>query len=275
MIARHGLVVALGVAALAGPALADGEDDPCGDAIVDPVPTPLRDAAIDAQRGACLRDEVAARLLASALIDTPGFHGVLGGDLRVRLRKRVGERLELSAGVRAVRYTFAQTAVNQATAVGFGPVLVGGAWAGDLGAGARVALAGTLELPLTRDDPDTVRIAGELGAVVTARLARRTVLNARLGAIALRASSAGGDTHRLALRSGVDVARRIGTRLALHGGADLQAGWYEGADHVLVRAGAQVRIAVAWRLAVGVGVPIAGEERTTALLDVGIVRELW
>jgi len=52
-------LVTLALVATARIAAAD-ELDPCRDAILDPVATPVRDAAIDAQRGACLRDELGA-----------------------------------------------------------------------------------------------------------------------------------------------------------------------------------------------------------------------
>ncbi len=62
--------------------------------------------------------------------------------------------------------------------------------------------------------------------------------------------------------------------MSLHLGADVQAGWYVGLDHVLVRAGTQVRFGPAWRGVAGVGVPVAGDERTTVVVDLGIVRDL-
>ena len=54
--------------------------DPC-EAVRDPVVTPVRDAYLDTQRSACLRDEAFVALAPHVLIDKPGFHGALGGDL--------------------------------------------------------------------------------------------------------------------------------------------------------------------------------------------------
>src|SRR5689334_15890991 len=103
------------------PALANAEpvaemsDDPCAMAIVDPIVTPVRDAYLDAQRSACFRNELSAGLDAHALIDTPGFHGVLGGDLALGGRMIIKKAHELSVQVRVVDYEFVQNAVNKVT----------------------------------------------------------------------------------------------------------------------------------------------------------------
>ena len=251
------------------------EIDPCRDAILDPVATPVRDAAIDAQRGACLRDELGAGLLASALIDNPGFHGVLGGELRAGGRMRIGRAFEAGLAVRMLRYQFVQNAVNKVTAFSLGPVTIGGAWAGRLGDGSRIALAGTLELPATRDQQDTTHLSGELTAVVSAALTTHTVLHARLGAVATTASSIGGRTNRLALRAGADLTRAFGRRVSLAGGADVEAGWYGGLDHVNVRLALHLRLTGPWRGQLGVGIPVGGDERTNAIIALGALRDLW
>lgn len=249
--------------------------DPCRDSILDPVATPIRDAGIDAQRGACLRNEIGAGLLGSALIDTPGFHGVLGGELDAGGRSRIGSAFELGLGVRILRYSFVQNAVNKVTNVATGPFTFSAAWAGRLGEGARIALAGMLEVPGTRYDQDTTHFAGSLTAVVSAALTDHTVLHARLGAVAATASSAGGRTNRLALRAGADLARAIGRRVSLSAGADMEAGWYAGLDHVNLRAGLHVRLTRPWRGQFGVGIPVGGEERTTVIVALGVLRDLW
>lgn len=265
------------VAALVAAAPAAAEEAgpaPCADAIIEPAPTPLRDAAFDAQRSACVRDALGVHLLADVLIDTPGFHGELSGDARLAGRIRLRPELELDLGVRLARYAFVQNAVNKATAVQLGPVSLGAVWAHAIGAGTRVALAGALELPYTRDEIDTLHVGGELGGVVTTSLAARTLLHARLGAVAGYASSSGGDVARRAVRAGADVVRRLGRVLAVSGGADVQAGWHGGLDHVLVRAGGHSRLGERWRLLVGLGVPVAGDERSNVVFDLGIAHDL-
>ena len=268
-----GLGLGLGLVIPAAPAAAD-ELDPCRDAILDPVTTPVRAVAIDAQRTACLRDELGGHLAASALIDTPGFRGVLGGELRLLGRTRLGRQFELDAGLRILRYSYVQNAVNKVTTTQLGPLTVGGAWAGDLGDGARLALVGLVELPYTRDELATMHTSGELAGVVTAALTARSVLHARLGMVAAYATSAGGDTGRVALRAGADLARQLGRTLALHAGVEAQAGWYRGLDHLNLRAGAHARFAGPWRAMIGVGVPVGGEERTNVILDLGIIRDM-
>jgi len=254
--------------------LAAAPRDPCRDSILDPVATPVRDVGIDAQRGACLRNEIGGGLLASALIDTPGFHGVLGGGLNAKGRMRIGHSFELDLGLRIFRYQFVQNAVNKVTKVQTGPVTLGAMWAGRLGDGSRVALVANVEIPGTRYEQDTTHVAGELTVVASAAISEATVLHARLGALGSTAFSAGGRTHRFALRAGVDLTRAFGQRLSLAGGADVEAGWYAGLDHVNVRLALHLRLTGPWRGQLGVGLPVGGEERTNAIIALGVVRDL-
>lgn len=253
------------------PALAFADDDPCTDATVDPIVTPVRDVGLDAQRSACLRSELAAGVLAHALIDTPGFHGDLGGELALDARFALGDAFELSAQLRAVDFAFVQNAVNKTTHTGFGPLVVGAATGGRIGAGARAALVAQLELPYTRDEMDTLHVGGRLAGVVTGRLAPALVLHGRLGALAMHASSLAGSTRRGALVAGSDVVWQARAALAVQAGAELSAGWRPGLDHVLLRAGIHWRLTGDWRLRAGVGAPVGGSERTNAILDVAIV----
>jgi hypothetical protein len=47
-----------------------------------------------------------------------------------------------------------------------------------------------------------------------------------------------------------------------------------GLDHVAVRLSAQRRMFERWRGQVGVGLPVAGEERTNAIVTLGLLRDL-
>ncbi|HEY5924421.1 MAG TPA: hypothetical protein VIV11_22240 [Kofleriaceae bacterium] len=271
--------VPLALVFLATPALAladERADDPCIATVIDPIVTPVRDVDLDAQRSACLRQELEAGLLAHALIDTPGFYGSLGGDLALGGRVVIREAHELSAQLRVVDFSFVQNAVNKVTHAGFGPLVIGAAAGGFIGVGARGALVAQLELPFTRNDMDTVHISGQLGGVVTGRIAPRFVLHARLGALGMRASSVAGATNRLAFRAGSDVVWHLRTRLALLAGADLSAGWYHGFDHVLLRLGVHWRVTRDndWRLRAGIGAPVGGDERANAVLDLAVVHGL-
>jgi hypothetical protein len=253
---------------LLAPALAAA--DPCDSAVIDPIVTPVRDVDLDAQRSACLRQELSAGLVAHALIDTPGFHGVLGGDLAIAGRLRVREYLELSAQLRVVDFSFVQNAVNKTTNTGAGPLVVGAAYGF-----SRAAIVAQLELPYTRNEMDTLHVSGALGVVYTGPLADELVLHARLGALGMHAESVAGGTNRLALRAGTDVAWHLRTRLALQAGAEISAGWYGGFDHVLLRAGVHWQMtATDWRLRAGLGAPVGGSERTNAVLDLAVVRGL-
>lgn len=247
--------------------------EPCADAVADPTPTPVRDAGLDAQRSACLRDEVSATLNTHALIDTPGFHGVLGGDLALGGRF-AWKRFEFGGRVRVVDYAFVQTAVTKATETRLGPVGISAAYGDRLSERAVFAVVLVGELPYTRDDMATVRAAGELAVAVTGQLSERWLLHARFGVIGATATSDGGTARQLGLRAGTDVAWWARRRISLHAGLESQAGWNGGLDAVMLRAGVQFRPTCRWRGRVGIGVPRGGNERTTAIVELGIARDL-
>jgi hypothetical protein len=265
--------VALALVAL-GMSTARAEEDPtpCADAVIDPIVTPVRDGQLDAQRGACLRQQVWAGIGAHALIDTPGFHGVLGGGLELGGSVIVAKAHELSAALTLVDYTFVQNAVNKVSHLGYGPVVLGAAANGSIGRGARGALALRVEVPFTDDQTDTLRSSAQLLGVVSGALAARHVLHARLGAIGRLTSSLGGETRRIALVAGGDFAWQLRPRIAVHLGGEVMAGWDVSVDHFLLRAGVHWRIRGAWRLRAGVGAPL-GAERTNAIIDLAILAD--
>ncbi|HUS29645.1 MAG TPA: hypothetical protein VMZ53_14125, partial [Kofleriaceae bacterium] len=247
----------------------------CDDAVIDPVVTPMRDAYLDAQRSACLRDELSAGLDVHALIDTPGFHGVLGGDLALGGRMIVKQAHELSVHVRVVDYAFVQNAVNKVTNTGLGPVVLGAAAGKAMSETARAALVLRVELPFTRDNMDTMRSAAEIGGVMTGKLSSSVTLNARLSALGMHASSLAGSTSRLAFRAGTDVVWQPRRTIGLQAGAELQAGWTRGFDAVLLRAGIHWAIhGGPWRFRSGIGAPIGGTERTNAIVDIAVLHDL-
>ncbi len=86
------LLPALVVLGASAPAAADLEATaPCAEHIDDPVTLPWRDSGIDGGRGGCLHADVAVRLGARALVDTPDFYGTLGGDATVQIRLLEGQ----------------------------------------------------------------------------------------------------------------------------------------------------------------------------------------
>ncbi len=256
-----------------GPAIADAE--PCHDAVTDPPATPLHDVGIDAQRSACLRSELAAGLTAHALIDTPNFHGVLGGDLALAGRLVLGDHVEVGARARLVDYIFAQTAVTKASATRFGPLVLAAALGTAMSERSQVAVIALVEVPYTRDDTATIHTSGQLAAVVTGALAPRWLVHGRLGAIGAVAGSAGGETRRLALRAGADLAWRVRRSVAVTSGIDTEAGWNGGFGTLLVRAGLGLSPrGGAWRGQLGVGIPLGGDDATTAIVTLGLARDL-
>jgi len=265
------LATAAALVALGWPSLAHA-GDPCRNAVSDPAPTPVRDVDLDAQRSACPRQDVSARIAADALVDTPGFHGVLGGELILGGRAVLDEDYELSVQLHLVDYTYVQNAVNKVTNTAFGPIVIGGLRSIAVGTRTRGALAGRLELPYTGDPMDTFRLSGAVDTLVSHAVAPRLIVHGRLGAHAMYASSLAGITGRIALRAGGDVTWQTCSCFALQAGADASAGWQRGFDHVLVRAGVHWRFARRdWRLRAGLAAPLGGDERTNAILDVGVI----
>jgi len=245
----------------------------CDDAITDPVATPLHEAGLDAQRSACLRDEFAATTIGHALIDTPGFHGLLGGELALSGRFVIAPHLDVGARIRAVDFTFAQTAVNKATETRFGPLGFEVAWGDAVGERTALAVALSAEVPYSRDDMDTVHAAAAIDAMASLQLAPRWQLHTRLGTLAARAASDGGATRRIALRAGADVGWRARPTLGLVAGAETQAGWYGGLDTVMLRAAIHKRFGTlrGW---FAIAVPLVGSDRTTAVASLGVARDM-
>lgn len=239
--------------------------DPCDDAHGEPIPTPLRDGGYDLQRSACVRDETTVTVLGHALVDTPAFRGILGVRVLAWRRVALSDSWELAFGGQAAAYTFAQNAVTKVNETRFGPAVAGVVYRFD-----NAAIVTTLELPFTRPDSDADHVSGQSSVVTTNRLAERWVLHGRMGIVGEHVTSVGGDVTRIALRAGADVVR-VGRRIALHAGAEVQAGWYDGLDTVLVRTG------VAWqwqrfpaRLVASVGVPFGGDDRTDVVAGIGL-----
>jgi hypothetical protein len=250
--------------------------DPCASSLADPMPTPVEDVAMDVQRGACLRSDLSSELLTHVLIDSPGFYGDLGAGLAISARKTITPHVELGARLRAADYTFVQTAVTKATELRDGPLVVR-ATVGTRDGTTHVAVTAALELPYTRDSLDTMHTSAHLGALVTHPLTDRFTMHARLGAATAYAMSAAGSFSRLGFVAGTDTVWRWRARTALLGGADLGAGWNGGFDGLTVRAGIQHAFAFdanRWLGAAGLALPVLGNERTNAVLDLTLVRAL-
>ncbi len=251
-----------------------GSHDACEYELVDPVPTPLLDAGIDDQRAACLRTEIGIGVTTHFLIDPDEFHGRVGGDAILDLRHAF-HHFELGARLRLIDLGFVQTAVNKQVETQFGPLLVSAAWGRRLAPSARAAIVATLEVPYTRNEHETIHSGGELSALVTGALSEHWTLHARLGALAALASSEGGESNRLAMRAGVDVAwRSAASRIGLISGLETQAGLTGGLDIVMLREGFQLHVGQLYRLVSGLGIRLTGNDHTNAIFVLGVAREL-
>lgn len=245
---------------------------PCDQPILDPVVTAVRDAKLDLQRSACMRQQVTAGINAHALVDTPGYHGVLGGDLTLAASTIIGKAHELSAELRVIDYAFVQDAVNKVTHTGFGPLVLGAAAGKPISPHANAALSLRVEMPATRGDSDTLRSSAQLAGLVTGLLSPHVALHGRLATLGSVASSEGGTTKQLAFAAGLDLAWLARPTVALHLGADMMGGWQAGFDHLLARTGVHWRPRrYTWRMRLGVGLPVAGDERTNAIVDLAFV----
>jgi hypothetical protein len=242
---------------------------PCEHPVTDPVVTSLRDGRLDAQRSACMRQALSVGVDSAVLIDTPGFHGLISGGLVLGASMIVKKAHELSAELGVIDTTFVQNAVNKVTHVGFGPLVVGAAAGKPIGTAANAAISLRVEAPATRETTDTMHTGAELAGLVSGMLASRLVLHGRLAALGTVASSLGGTTKQLAFIAGIDLAWHPRQTVALDLGADMMSGWQSSIDHLLVRTGVHWRPrGYAWRLRVGAGIPVAGAERTNAVVDV-------
>ena len=253
--------------------------EPCANSIEDPIATPLHD--VDVQRAACLRGELSVGVNAHALIDTPNFHGVIGGDLTIGARKSFGDDhgtqwFELGLSYRVFDFQFAQTAVNKATETSTGPLVVSAAHAIPFADSAKLAVLVAAEVPYSRvTELETRRLVGELGLALTGELARSWRLHARMAYLIESAASDGGEAHHMAVRAGADLAWHPFRRWAFSAGTDAEAGWRNGFSTLLVRAGIQWRMrGGAYRLQLAGAAPLFGDEPTTAIAYLGLARDL-
>lgn len=273
------LLPALVVLGASTPAAADLEASaPCAEHIDDPVTLPWRDSGIDGGRGGCLHADVAVRLGARALVDTPDFYGTLGGDATVQIRLLEEWGLEWGFSLRAIDAVFVQNAVLAVDELGYGPLGAHVAWGGDGVLAGRPfvrALHARVEVPFTRSRLDSSSGGLLVGAGVTWLLAPRVRLHGHAGALGWYASSTSGRTGRAAAQASVDLTARPVRWLALFAGADVQAGWYGwGLDHLALRGGGHWRVKGLWRVELAAGLPVAGAERMDVAGVLSVRRDL-
>ncbi len=249
-------------------------EDVCDDAIVDPVPVPVRAGGFDAPRSACLRSDLELRTGAHALVDTPNFYGTLGGDLSLGIRFVEPIGLEWGASLRVADATFAQTAVLAVTEVQYGPATAHLAMDHVMSPDLHLAGVLAIEVPFTRSDVETSTAGAQLGGVATWRAHDRLAVHGRLATLGWYSASIGGTSTRGAIVASSDAAIRTTGWLDTLVGLEVSAGWYRGGvDHLAARLGVHWRVRSAWRVDVGALVPVAGAERLDLAFTLGVRRD--
>lgn len=260
----------------AGAAATPDADDPCADELVaSPLAPALRDTGLDRTRGACLADTVDTRARGAAAVDLPDFYGTLAGSFFLERRYRLLPELELQAGARAVDYRFVQNAVVTADEWSIGPVWLG-ATIGDRrrpgGRLLRLAYGLRFELPYTDSNyVDTPVVAARPEVAGALALARTLALHGRAAGLLWLARPPGDVETRRALLGSADVVWAPWRVLAASAGVEAQTGWTgAGLDHLLVRGGLRVPLGCSARLDLAAAVPLAGEERTDVVVELGV-----
>ena len=265
------------VATEAAPTPVAATEDFCADAVHDPVALGLRDGGFDAGVGACLRDQVFARTLAHAIIDTPGFYGQLGGELNVGASFIVTRGLQLGFGFRGVDFQFAQNAVSKASDLGYGPLALHLKASSNLELGNRPvygAIYVQLAMPYTSAELQTVAVGGQLTGLLSFPVARSWLVHSRFGLVMGATSSGGGTTLRAAGRGGADLNWNIRSWIDVAAGLDFQGGWFRSFDHAMAKIAAHWRVRGRWRVETGVAIPFVGQDRTNGIFTLGISRDL-
>jgi hypothetical protein len=228
----------------------------------------MRESSIDAPRSACAGAGLAAGVRVQALIDTPEFYGTLAASVYVASTVMV-RGFEVGAGARVVDYRFAQNAVVTAGEFSFGPLQLG--LARSFRAGPRLVWTPHLRLDTPGTDTGHAELISTVAAGVTASYELRPGLvgHGRVVGLAWASTPVDDLTAREAALVSADVGWRARRWLALLGGAELQAGWYRGGlDHALLRLGVRFRRCCG-ALEVGAALPLAGAERTDAVIHIG------
>jgi hypothetical protein len=268
-------VLALALA-LAAPAAARA--DLCDRPLLAPPELGLRDTGFDRARGACLATTARAAARALALIDEPRFYGTLSSSLLVAVRGRHAAHWEWELAARVFDYRFAQNAVVTGDELAFGPLAAGLRHGRVTALGDRpLALAAgvRLELPRTDSGYGVATTAAALSAEAGLALSPRLALHGRAAALAWAVAPGHRLDGRAAFALSADTVAAATGWLAGAIGLDTQLGWYGlGLDHLLVRAGARLRLGGAGRLDLAVAVPLLGRERADLVFGLGFERDL-
>jgi hypothetical protein len=266
-----GLVAAGAVMAGATPARADL----CDDAVEDPVAVGLRDGGFDRTRGGCRRGELFARTVGAAAVDGISTDGAIGAELDVGGRFVLGPA-EWGLGLRLIQMTRIDVGETTETDWSYGPIEVGGAIGGDAVLAGRElpwVVFAIAEIPYTREELDLVTGAAQVGVAASLAAHEWVALHARVAGLAGFVSGGDDDDRNAAVVGSVDGTLRTLPWLVVGAGAEAQAGWLGGLDHVAIRGGVHWRIRGPWRVEVGAMVPLAGDEPTDLVAVIGLRRD--
>jgi hypothetical protein len=241
--------------------------DVCEQPATAPNEVAVRDLDLGAPRAPCTEHALFVRLRGAVTIDLPDFYGTIGAAAILGLRAPVGP-VELSIAARAVSWEFAQDASFKATDLQLGPIALGALLPlGTAGAG-RLALAARVLLPYTDTayGTDTPYAAGELALHGGVTASERLALYGSTALLAWGASS----TARAAANLSFGAGLKLGRPFAIHLGIEAQTGWYAfpDLDHLLVRGGLRFTTTRAGRFELAAAVPLAGRERTDAVVGI-------
>jgi hypothetical protein len=250
--------------------------DLCDDGIEDPVALGVRDGGFDRARGGCRRGELYARTVGAAAVDGVSTEGAIAAEIDLGGRFVVGPG-EWGIGLRAIQMTRLDAGDTTDTDWSYGPIEVSGAVGGDGAVGSRElpwVVFAIAEIPYTREELDVVSGGLQVGVAASLAAHEWVALHGRVAGLAGFVSGGDDDDDsNAAVVASVDGTLRTLPWLVVGGGAEVQAGWLGGLDHVAVRAGAHWRVRGPWRLEIGAMLPVAGDEPTDLVAVIGLRRD--
>lgn len=267
-------LLAAAVVSIAAPAAAQPHQL-CAGADFEPAAVAVRDSGIDAPRSACMRSGAEVRARTLAQIDTNEFFGSLAGSLFLTGRWLILGGVEVEAGARLVDYRFAQNAVLSDDEISVGPVIAGIAQARPLRRFGRAAMWSPrlrVAIPGSNTGLDATPFSASPSATLTIVWSEATRTHSRAALLLWLARGASGLDSRAAASASTDVVWRPQSYLGFSAGLEVQAGWHDSLDHLLARG--RVRFGGATGFDLSAGARVIGEERTDAVVSLGLSRSM-
>jgi hypothetical protein len=251
---------------------------PCDDAaLLAPADVGIRDTGFDAPAPACARRGVYVTGRGHALVDTADFYGTLAASSWIGARWVLpgsNSDHEFELGARVVDLRFTQTAVITVTETTIGPIYAGvSLFPTRIGDDHAYRLRLRAELDYTNTAYDGLAAGALAENAFTTRISSTLAWHNRLALLAFRTSPVDGPQFRTAAAASTDLGQSLSRNWSLAYGLEAQTGWYgygtTALDHLLARAAARVRLAGRHDLALTIAIPLAGEERTNAVVALG------